>query len=245
VVVALPGGEPLAGTVVKLAPHNEAVVALDDGTRLVVVVRPGPAPGTSNVLVEAYAWGITDDTRAANQARVDAAAAALAPSTLVPSTASQEAPVPDSHVPAGNHAVTPYICCDGAADAIDFYVEAFGATESGSRFVDGSGRVGHAELRFGDSVVYLSDPHPDIGVVAPDPAGASVGLLLYVPDVDDAVSRAEARGARVVQAIEETFYGTRRATVVDPFGHRWLVGTHVRDVSDDEYQAAVEGFAET
>ena len=149
------------------------------------------------------------------------------------------------YIPEGSHAVTPYICCDGAAAAIDFYAEVFGAAESGSRFVDGEGRVGHAELRFGDSLVYLSDPYPDIGVVAPDPAGASVGLTLYVPDVDDAVARAEARGARVVAAIEETFYGTRRATLVDPFGHRWMVGTHVRDVSREEYQAAVDGFANT
>jgi PhnB protein len=240
--VALPGGPPLAATVVHAAAGDELLVALGETTRMTVVVRPGRTPGSSRLLISNYAWDAADGTRATAQARLDAAADAVRSD----SPPEEEHAMTDrSYIPDGSHAVTPYICCADAAAAIDFYVDVFGAREVGSRFVDAEGRVGHAELVIGDSMIYLSDPFPAIGVVAPNPEGASVGLLVYVPDVDAVVAKAEAGGARVASAVEETFYGTRRGTLVDPFGHRWLVGTHVRNVSEEEYQAAVEGFAET
>jgi PhnB protein len=148
--------------------------------------------------------------------------------------------------PAGTHTVTPYLAVHDAAAAIDFYVDVFGATESSERFVDPDGKVGHAELTIGDSHVYLSDEFPDFDAVSPRTLGGSgVALTVYVPDVDAAVARAEKAGATVLRPIEETFYGTRRATIRDPFGHRWMVGTHVRDVSDEEYKKAVDEYAET
>jgi PhnB protein len=251
VEVALPGGEPLTGTAVHVAPGNELSVALDApaGARLVAYTRPGPTDATTRVGVELYAWGISEGERATNQARLDAAADALGgrpPGTTAAgrSTTPEEGTVSEtSYIPPGEPALTPYLCCKGAASAIDFYVEVLGAEETGSRFVDGDGKVGHAELKLHGSPFYLSDEYPDLGVVAPSGSGSSVGLTAYVPDVDAVVAKARAAGATVLQAPEETFYGTRRATIVDPYGHRWLVGTHIRDVSADEYQKAVDQFA--
>lgn len=256
--VALPGGEPLVGTVVHVAPRNELSVALDEpaGARLVGFTRPGPNDATTRVGLELYAWGIGEDELAANQARLDAAADAVSrrpPGTTAAERAATAAArtasttegtmTERSHIPAGEAALIPYICCKDAGAAIDFYVDVFGAEEAGSRFTDGDGRVGHAELRFDGSLLYLSDEFPDLGVVAPAGGGNSVGFVVYVPDVDAVVATAQAAGATLLQAPEETFYGTRRATLVDPYGHRWLVGTHIRDVSPDEYQQAVDDFA--
>ena len=266
VAVALPGGAPLAGTVVFVAPGSEASVRLDgDAGRFVLVTRPGPNDATTRVLIEHYAWGIDTATQAANQARLDAAADALAnrpPGTTTAQRAAlraaeradttnatdttepEETRMTDtSFIPDDSPALVPYLCCDGAAAAIDFYVEVLGATESGSRFTDPEGKVGHAELTLNGSLFYLSDPFPDLGVVAPSGKGNDVGLLAYVPDVDAVVAKATAAGATVLQAPDETFYGTRRATLTDPFGHRWLVGTHVRNVTEDEHQQAVDEFA--
>jgi PhnB protein len=150
-----------------------------------------------------------------------------------------------TYQPAGTHTVVPYLAVHDAAAAIDFYVDVFGATESSERFVDPDGKVGHAELAVGDSHIYLADEFPDFGSNSPKTLGGSgVAMVVYVPDVDAAVARAEAAGATILGPIDETFYGTRRATLLDPFGHRWLVGTHVRDVPDDEYQAARDAYAE-
>jgi PhnB protein len=157
-----------------------------------------------------------------------------------------DTPDTSGYQPAGAHTVTPYLAVANTAKAIDFYVEAFGATETGERFVDPDGRIGHAEITIGDSVVYLSDEYPDFGATAPTTlGGTAVALTVYVPDVDAAVAAAEKAGATVDRAIEETFYGTRRATITDPFGHRWMVGTHVRDVSAEEYRKAVDDFADS
>jgi PhnB protein len=146
--------------------------------------------------------------------------------------------------PTGTHTVVPYLAVHDAAAAIAFYVDVFGATESSERFVDPDGKVGHAELVIGDSQVYLSDEFPDHDAISPRTLGGSgLALVVYVPDVDAAVARAEKAGAAVLRPIEETFYGTRRATIRDPFGHRWMVGTHVRDVSDAEYEKALDDYA--
>ena len=149
-----------------------------------------------------------------------------------------------SYMPKGAEAVAPYLCVRGAAEAIDFYVEVFGAVEDGERFVDPDGRVGHAELRLGGSHIYLADEYPGFGMSPVDLPDSTFALYVYVPDVDAVVTRAEAKGATVLEAASETFYGTRRATLRDPFGHRWMVNTQVREVSPEEYQKAVEGFAE-
>lgn len=113
------------------------------------------------------------------------------------------------------------------------------------RFVDGDGKVGHAELEVGGSPFYLADTFPDMGVEAPIPGRSGASFCVYVPDVDASVAKAVARGATVLEPAKETFYGTRRSTIEDPYGHRWLVGTHIRNVSEREYQQAVDGFAQT
>jgi PhnB protein len=137
-------------------------------------------------------------------------------------------------VPEGHNTVSPYLIVDGAARALDFYKKAFGATEL-MRFAGPDGRLGHAEVRIGDTVVMLADPHPDHGANPPGKFGGSpVSLHLYVEDVDAVVQRATAAGATIKQPIANQFYGDRNGSVEDPFGHTWHVSTHVEDVSSDE-----------
>jgi PhnB protein len=149
-----------------------------------------------------------------------------------------------SYIPAGEPPVSPYLCIRGAAEAIDFYVEVFGATESGERFVDPEGKVGHAELDLAGGRIYLADEYPGYGISPLDLPDTPVALYIYVPNVDAVVAKAEARGATVLEAPKETFYGARRATLRDPFGHRWMVVTHLHEVSSDEYKEARDDFAE-
>ena len=145
--------------------------------------------------------------------------------------ANKVKPIPD-----GYHNVTPYLIIKGAAAAIDFYKEIFGATEV-MRMPMPDGRVGHAELKFGDSFVMLADEFPDMNVVSPTTLGNSpVGLLLYVADVDKTVERAVARGAKITKPIADQFYGDRTGTIEDPFGHKWTVAVHKEDVSAEEMQ---------
>jgi PhnB protein len=137
-------------------------------------------------------------------------------------------------VPNGYHNVTPYLIVDGAAKAIDFYKKVFGATEK-MRMPSPGGKVGHAELTLGDSMIMLADEHPEMGARAPHAYGGSaVSLMLYVPDVDATVATAIAGGAKVVRKVENQFYGDRMGTIDDPFGHRWYVATHVEDVPPEE-----------
>lgn len=150
-----------------------------------------------------------------------------------------------SYIPAGSHAVTPYLCCRGATEASDFYVAVFGAEEVGDRFVDADGKVGHAELRFGDSMVMLADEYPGYGMSPVDLPDATVSINVYVPDVDAVVDRATERGAKITTPLEETFYGVRRVSFRDPFGHRWMVGTQVREATVDDYAKAREEFSQT
>jgi len=136
--------------------------------------------------------------------------------------------------PDGYHNVTPYLIVDGAAQAIDFYKKVFGATEK-MRMPSPGGKVGHAELILGDSVIMLADEHPEVGARAPHAYGGSaVSLMLYVPDVDATVATAIAGGGKVVRQVENQFYGDRMGTIEDPFGHRWHVATHVEDVPPEE-----------
>jgi PhnB protein len=137
-------------------------------------------------------------------------------------------------IPDGYHNVTPYLVVDGAAKAIDFYKKVFGATEK-MRMPGPGGKVGHAELTLGDSMIMLADEHPDMGHRAPHAYGGSaVSLLVYVPDVDATVKTAIAAGAKVVRPVENQFYGDRMGTIEDPFGHQWSVATHVEDVPPEE-----------
>jgi PhnB protein len=137
-------------------------------------------------------------------------------------------------IPDGYHAVTPYLIVKGAAKAIDFYKTVFNATEL-LRMPGPEGRVAHAEIKIGDSVVMLADENPQSGVRAPGGDGAeSVSLYVYDPDVDAVFDRAVKAGAKVKRPVADQFYGDRNGTLVDPFGHVWSVGTHVEDVSEEE-----------
>ena len=145
-------------------------------------------------------------------------------------------------IPDGFHGATPYLCCRDAGRAIEFYKKAFGATEV-MRLAEPSGRIGHAEVKIGAAVIMLSDEYPDFGAVSPQSLGGSaVTIHLYVEGVDALVSRAAAAGATVQRAPEDQFYGDRSATLVDPFGHRWMLATHIEDVSPDEMRKRYDSF---
>jgi PhnB protein len=137
-------------------------------------------------------------------------------------------------IPDGYHVVTPYLCIKDAAKAIDFYKRAFGATER-MRLTQPDGRVGHAELQFGDSCVMLADEFPDMGFRSPHSVGGTpVTLHLYVTDVDAVVKRALDAGAKLAQPVRDQFYGDRSGSVEDPAGHVWHVSTHKEDLSQEE-----------
>jgi PhnB protein len=137
-------------------------------------------------------------------------------------------------IPAGYHTIIPYLSIKGAADAIEFYKKAFGATES-MRMPQPDGRIGHAELQLGDSRVMLADEFPEMDFRSPRSMGGSpVHIHMYVEDVDTVVSRAVAAGAKVVRPVQDQFYGDRSGTVADPYGHVWHVSTHTEDVSPEE-----------
>ena len=155
-----------------------------------------------------------------------------------------------SYVPTGTAVLTAYVCPRRCADAIAWYAEIFGAVEEGQRYVDPDGRIGHAQIRFGNgelgSSLMLSDSYPDYHAVAPEEGNttATFTLQLYVPDADGTVAAAEAAGAVVQRPVEEQFYGARMGTILDPFGLRWMISTHLRDVSEAETAAAADDFAE-
>jgi PhnB protein len=137
-------------------------------------------------------------------------------------------------IPEGYPRVTPYLCVDGASAAIDFYSAVFGATER-MRMPTPDGKVAHAELQFGDSVVALSDEYPELGARSPKAFGGSpVTLSVYVEDVDAVFERALKAGAKALRPVEDQFYGDRSGQFEDPFGHRWSVGAHIEDVSPEE-----------
>jgi PhnB protein len=132
--------------------------------------------------------------------------------------------------------VSAYLCVDGAEAAIAFYAKVFGATER-MRMGAPGGKVGHAELAIGESVVMLADEFPEMGIVGPKSIGGTpVTLSVYVDDVDATFATALGAGATEVRAVEDQFYGDRNGQFLDPFGHRWSVATHVEDVTEDEMQ---------
>jgi PhnB protein len=137
-------------------------------------------------------------------------------------------------IPDGYHNITPYLVIKGAAAAIDYYKKALGATEI-MRMPQPDGRVGHAELKFGDAVVMLADEFPEMNIVGPATLGnTTVGLLLYVEDADATFDKAVSLGAKVTKPMADQFYGDRSGTLEDPFGHKWTIATHQEDVSPEE-----------
>jgi PhnB protein len=137
-------------------------------------------------------------------------------------------------IPDGYPRVSPYLVVDGAQKAIEFYTTVLGATER-MRMPGPDGRIGHAELEVGDSLIMLADEFPDMGAKAPAAYGGSpVTISVYVEDVDATFARATEAGATVVRPLENQFYGDRSATFDDPFGHRWTIATHVEDVPPEE-----------
>jgi PhnB protein len=137
-------------------------------------------------------------------------------------------------IPEGHHTVTPYLTIRDAAAALEFYKRAFGADEM-FRMADPQGKVGHAEIRIGDSAIMMSDEFPDMGAQSPDALGGSpVMIHLYVENVDALVDRAVQAGARLERPVADQFYGDRGGLVVDPFGHKWWIATHVEDVPPEE-----------
>ena len=147
-----------------------------------------------------------------------------------------------SKIPNGMHAVTPHLVCAGAADAIDFYKKAFNAEET-SRLPGPDGKVMHASIRIGDSTVMLVDENPQWGMLGPKVLnGTPVTIHLYVNDADAFAAHAEKAGAKVTMPVADMFWGDRYGVLEDPFGHRWSVATHVRDVTPDEMQKAMKGM---
>jgi PhnB protein len=144
--------------------------------------------------------------------------------------------------PDGYHSVTPYLIVKGAADAIDFYKRSFGATEL-LRMTRPDGKVGHAEIRIGDSNIMLADEHPEMGYRSPQSlGGAGVSLMVYVDRVDEVFKRAVAGGAKELQSVKDQFYGDRSGTLQDPFGHTWTIATHIEDIPPEEMRRRAEKF---
>jgi PhnB protein len=152
--------------------------------------------------------------------------------------------MPVKPIPEGYHSVTPYLIIAGAAKAIDFYKRAFGAQEV-MRMADPSGKVGHAEIQIGDSKVMLADEFPEMGARSPQAFGGTpVGLCVYVEDVDTVFKRAIAAGAKEERPLQDQFYGDRSGTLIDPFGHKWTIATHIKDVLPEEMQQHMESMAQ-
>jgi PhnB protein len=148
-------------------------------------------------------------------------------------------------IPDGYHTATPYLIIHGAADAIDYYKKAFGATEL-FRFPTPDGKIGHAEIKIGDSPIMLADEYPAMGYNGPQSLGGSpVSLMLYVDDVDTVFSRAIDAGGAVKEAVSDKFYGDRIGTLTDPFGHVWHISTHKEDVSIEEMQQRMKALSAT
>ena len=146
-------------------------------------------------------------------------------------------------IPAGHHTVAPYLAIKDAVQALEFYQRAFGATES-YKILMPDGRLGHAEIRLGDSVIMLSDEFPEYGGKAPTTLGGSpVSIHLYVEDVDAFFKKALTAGAKERKPVVDQFYGDRSGQLEDPFGHLWWVATHKEDIPLAELQRRVAAMS--
>ena len=149
---------------------------------------------------------------------------------------------PVQPIPAGYPRLSPYLCVDGGARAIGFYTDVLGATER-MRMDGPDGRIGHAELSIGESMIMLADEYPDMGFLSPGRiGGTAVTLHLYVEDADAVFEKALAAGAKALRPVENQFYGDRSGQFEDPFGHRWNVASHVEDVSEEEMARRAEAY---
>ncbi len=139
-----------------------------------------------------------------------------------------------SPIPEGYHSVTPYLVMKNAAAALEFYKKAFSAVEL-FRMPAPGGKIGHAEMKIGDSPVMLADEYPDMGFRGPESLGGTpVSLMIYVEDVDTIYPQAIAAGGKELRPLQNQFYGDRSGTLADPFGHVWTISTHVEDVTEEE-----------
>jgi PhnB protein len=146
-------------------------------------------------------------------------------------------------IPEGMHSVTPHLVCAGAAAAIDFYRKAFNAVET-ARLPGPNGKLMHGAVRIGDSTVMLVDEMPEHGSFGPKSLkGSPVTIHLYVPNADEFVAQAVAAGAKVTMPVTEMFWGDRYGQLEDPFGHRWSVATHVKDVTPAEMGEAMKAMS--
>jgi PhnB protein len=144
-------------------------------------------------------------------------------------------PNPVQAIPKGFTTVTPHLKIKGAAQAIEFYKKAFGAQELG-RMAMPDGRVAHAELKIGNSMIMLNDEIPEWGAFGPGPKGAGLGLHLYVEDCDALMAQATAAGAKVTMPLADMFWGDRYGKLVDPYGHEWAIATHKEDLTPEEME---------
>lgn len=145
-------------------------------------------------------------------------------------------------IPEGYHSLTPYLVIDGAAKALEYYKNAFGATELFR--MEHEGKIGHAEMKIGDSPFMLSDEHPEMGYRGPKALGGSpVGLMIYVADCDATFKQAIEAGGTEMKPLQDQFYGDRSGTLTDPFGHVWTVATHKEDVTPEEIDKRLAAMA--
>ena len=143
-------------------------------------------------------------------------------------------------IPDGYHTLTPFLTVKDAARAIEFYKQAFGAEERGV-MKGPDGKVMHAEMKIGDSIIMLADEFPEFGVLSPQTSGgAGMGLHIYIDGVDAAFDRAVKAGAQVEMPLAEQFWGDRYGKLKDPFGHKWSIATHIKDMSADEMKRSMD-----
>ncbi len=164
----------------------------------------------------------------------------LASATTAVSATSEATTASDSPVAA----IVPYICVLDAAAALRWYADVFGAVET-VRYTGDDGRIGHAEMRLNGALLMLSEPYPEYGVIAPQPGGSTFSLHVEVPDADAVHAAAVALGATSLSEPADQAYGARSCTIIDPFGHRWMVQTPIANPTLDEVNAAMEGFTAT